>query len=740
MDLSRSPSATRVLCLDNARYIMVLLIVAFHVSAGYSGLNEFYIEADSGGFFLTLRNLLANLPIMQAMFFVAGYFALPSLRGRSYGQFLANKFKRLGIPLLLCILFLGPLMPYLGYYSQSFNGLSSASYWDFWASFLKSGFTAGFTPVVFTTNPQFHQMHYWFLSVLLQFFLLFALGHAAWKKWGHRLPVSANPTTETTSFTKVLLVAALLIGALKSVGNALGLPGGLFAFLLHSPLTSIFVYGGFFVLGIYVHGHRWFVDGRVPGLRTFFALLGSLVLTGLVGFGIYKLGGATPPMYLLIPLGSFFESLLVIWFLVAFIGLTHRYMNRPSEINAKLAANSYLIYLVHYPLILVFRLMLLTWDGPVFLKFSIVLLLSGLVSYLLSQYLIRPFRRTATVGLIGLHIALCVVGLPRSSYSHLLLERSDALHAVVPKDSRPERLNAAQIDQLDGRSRATPVARLSWQDGVFYSAYRPGGLRALMPDGSEILLDPELELGDLIPLANGHLAAVDIQGKRIVELDVEGRILTTLVDSSSSIGLPGRLVGDIRGGIYFTAKVEGSEENAIYYFSPEDRSLTTVKEELPDQTSMALAADGSTLFLVNPEDNHIWASTVLTDGSLGDRRRFAELFLGNGRYGRPPEKTTGSQAEGMTTDDSGRLYVATRFGVQLFSPSGELLGVVNFPDVLLSWNPKRPQSCVFGGPDLSTLYVSYGDEIYTLRTRTTGFRTASPWATGLSLDAAKTSL
>jgi glucans biosynthesis protein C len=740
MDLSRSPSAARVLCLDNARYIMVLLIVAFHVSAGYSGLNEFYIEADSGGFFLTLRNLLANLPIMQAMFFVAGYFALPSLSGKSYGQFLANKFKRLGIPLLLCILFLGPLMPYLGYYSQSFNGLSSASYWDFWTSFLKSGFTAGFTPVVFTTNPQFHQMHYWFLSVLLQFFLLFALGHAAWKKWGHLVPISANPTTETTSFTKVLLIAALLIGALKSIGNALGLPGGLFAFLLHSPLTSIFVYGGFFALGIYIHTRRWFIDGRVPGLRTFFALLGSLVLTGLVGFGIYKLGGETPPMYLLIPLGSFFESLLIIWFLVAFIGLTHRYMNRPSAINARLAANSYLIYLVHYPLIMVFRLMLLTWDGPVFLKFSIVLLLAGLASYLLSQYLIRPFGRTAAIGLIGLHVALCIVGLPRSSYSHLLFERSDALHAVIPADSRPERLNATQPAQLDGRSRATPVARLSWQDGVFYSAYHPGGLRALMPDGSEIVLDSEIEIGDLIPLANGHLAAVDIQGKRIVELDAQGCILATLVDSSSSIGLPERLVGDARGGIYFTAEAEESGENAIFYLSPEGQSFTMVEAGLPNRTSMALDADGSTLFLSNPEDSHIWASAVLADGSLADRHRFAELFLGNGRYGRPSEKTTGSQAEGITTDDLGRLYVATRFGVQLFSPIGELLGVVNFPDVLLSWNPKRPQSCVFGGPDRSTLYVSYGDEIYTLQTRTTGFRATSPWAAGLSLDAAKASL
>ena len=59
------------------------------------------------------------------------------------------------------------------------------------------------------------------------------------------------------------------------------------------------------------------------------------------------------------------EALMVVFFLVLTIGLTHRYLNRPSAFNAKMAENSYYVYLVHYPVILVLRLPLLTVDWPV---------------------------------------------------------------------------------------------------------------------------------------------------------------------------------------------------------------------------------------------------------------------------------------------------------------------------------------------------------------------------------------
>lgn len=717
MNISPPPSRDRLLFLDNLRYLMVLVVVAFHVSAGYSGLNEFYIETHAGGFFTTLRHLIASIPTMHLLFFVSGYFALPSLRGRGYGQFLGRKLHRLGLPWLLCVLFLGPLMPYLGYYSQSFNGLESDRYWDFWLNFAKSGFRDWLTPVVFTTNPQFHQMHYWFLSDLLQFFALFALVHAIWKRWGRPIDLRARGAI---SYPRELLIAGLALGGVKFVDFAVHLPHGVFAFFFNDPLANLFAYGGFFALGVCAHLRGWFADGRAPGLFAFGLLLGLSILLGGIGFGLYKFGAERVPNLLFNALGALFESLMVLWFLTIAVGLTFRYLNRPSRFNAMLAANSYNVYLVHYPLILVFRLLLLTWEGPVGVKFALVLLLALFVSHLLSQYLIRPFPRLSAAALVGLNGILFVFGLPASSYSHLLLERRAELRAVIP-DPRPERLQAWQPASLDARSRATPMARIAWQEGTLYLASQPKGLRALLPDGSSVVLDDSLELRTLAPLPGGNLAAIEVPGNRILALNREGRIGATLVDPSDSTGKLLYLTADARGGIYFTVELEGNGK--LFYRQPEGSLREELANgELKRPVGLALSADGSTLFASDRASAYLWAFAVAADGSLTGGRPFAELFLANGRYGRAELGDIDPQVEGVTTDQEGRLYAATRFGVQVFGPEGRLLGLVTFPDLPLSWSPKRPLSCAFGGPKMSTLYLSCGDEVFALSTQATGFQ------------------
>ena len=110
---------------------MIARVVLFHVCAGYSGMPEFFIESQAGGAVGILRNIIAGLPGMNVLFFVAGFFALPSLLSRGSGDFVRGKLYRLGVPYLLCVFFLAPLMPFLGFYSQSFSGLETDSYWQF---------------------------------------------------------------------------------------------------------------------------------------------------------------------------------------------------------------------------------------------------------------------------------------------------------------------------------------------------------------------------------------------------------------------------------------------------------------------------------------------------------------------------------------------------------------------------------------------------------------------------------
>lgn len=723
METVESRPASRLLFLDNARYLMVLVVVAFHVSAGYSGYSEFYQEPEGGGAFEVVRNLVSVVPTMQLLFFVAGYFALPSLRHRNYGGFLRRKLWQLGVPWLLCVLFLGPIMPYLGYYSQSFNGLTSDSFADFWSRFVASGFSSWFTHSDFTTNPVYHQMHWWFLSVLLQFFVLFALVHAIWTRWGKpgwpaiRLP---------SSVTAELLLAAVTMAAVRAVGNLLELPFGTFAFFFQELGSNLFNHGPFFALGVYACARGWFVERPTPGLASFGILLGALVGLGGIGFGLYTLWGNDGPQPVYVVLGSLFESLMVLWWMVIIIGLTHRFMNRPSSVNAMLAGNSYVVYLIHYPLILVFRLFLLPWDGPALAKWPLVLALALLISHLLSHYLIRPFTRASAMLLVGINVALCVFGLPRSAWSHLLLDRRPELEAVVPQ-GRYTRVLGPRPDDPDARSHATPTVRASWQAGSLYVAARPRGLILLSPEGSQVSLADSLELTAIAPLTEGALAAVEPETRRVLELDGQGRQLAVLADSTDTTRTPVQVIADGRGGIYFTARPREEGDGSIWYRAPDGSPRSVAQGNgLVRPTGLALSANGRRLFVNDAKSAMITVFAVGADGALSDPRPFTELFLGNTRYGRAQLGRLDVGVEGMATDREGRLFIATKPGVQVFTPEGRLLGVVTFPDLPVERNPKRPLSCVFGGREMATLYVACGDEVFAVPTRTTGFLLPAP--------------
>ena len=720
----------RLLFLDNLRYLIVLFVIFFHVSSGYSGFSEYYQETHGGGFWGGLRNFIGPIPRMPMLFFVAGFFALASLQRRGAADFWRRKGQRLVLPWVLCITFLGPIMPYLGFYSQSFNGLESGSYADFWPAFIASGFDfeRWITPVVFTPNTQFHQMHFWFTSVLLQLYGLMCLAYVAWKKWGPDPAAgggAGDATAARASFTKVMLLAALGMAALKALVGAVEPPGGTLLYFIRLDPFGMVTNGGFFALGIYARQRNWFIDGQVPGWRTALALFGMVAACGAAAAGIFFWGEEYVPQAVLVFIGSLGEALMVVFFLVLTIGLTHRYLNRPSAFNAKMAENSYYVYLVHYPVILVLRLPLLTVDWPVWLKFSLVLVGAAVISYLLSEYLIRPRRRLAAAALIGVHLLLFFVGLPRSSYSHLLLENRDRLHAAVP-EQEAVRLVEAPPPGLDIWSMATPVARLSWQDGTLYFATPAQGLQALSPSGTAQVLNADLKLGSLAPLAGGGLAGVD-GATNILELDGRGAVGETLVDSGAVGGTPRHLTGDGRGGLYFTVAPDQGREGAIYYRAPDGRTAVAFR---PDSTvvpaGLALSADGERLFYTADGGPTVRVLRVGPDGALADPRPFAELFLADGRYGRADlERSIDPQAGDMAADAEGRLYVSSRFGLQSFAPDGALLGTVHFP-VDLSWNPKWPRTCSFGGADLSVLYVTLNDEVYALQTRNPGFALPAP--------------
>jgi gluconolactonase len=188
--------------------------------------------------------------------------------------------------------------------------------------------------------------------------------------------------------------------------------------------------------------------------------------------------------------------------------------------------------------------------------------------------------------------------------------------------------------------------------------------------------------------------------RKIVTYDAGGKP-TVVVDDVNSNDLV--VAGD--GGVYFTDPPGGK----VWYVNPK-REKRVVAEGLRPN-GVILWPDQGTLVVTDAQEPVLWTFRVSPDGGLTHKDRY---------YG-PLQIPSGSDrpgSDGMTVDQLGRLYVATRAGLQMFDPTGRLGGTIARPQ------PGPLSNVCFGGAKLDTLYVTAGDKVFKRRTQATGVRYA----------------
>ena len=242
----------------------------------------------------------------------------------------------------------------------------------------------------------------------------------------------------------------------------------------------------------------------------------------------------------------------------------------------------------------------------------------------------------------------------------------------------------------------------------------------MKPDGSfHYVTFGEMLTNGTMPLGNGNLAVCDMFGHRVVEMKTDGtivRIIAEKINDGTRIDGPNDLVVDARGGIYFSdpqylpGQQLAQPGPAVYYIRPDGEVIRVIEVgEFAFPNGVLLSPDGKTLYVCNTNANmrnendalnFIIAYTVNDDGTLTNKRRFAEMAL-NERSQRMGQKSSG--ADGMTIDEEGN---------QIFDTSGELVGTVSFP--------ANPVNMCFGGADLKTIYITANDRIYSLKTNKRG--------------------
>jgi sugar lactone lactonase YvrE len=135
-----------------------------------------------------------------------------------------------------------------------------------------------------------------------------------------------------------------------------------------------------------------------------------------------------------------------------------------------------------------------------------------------------------------------------------------------------------------------------------------------------------------------------------------------------------------------------------------------VARGLNHATGVALSPDQSLLYVGDGRSHWVYSYQIRPDGTLTHKQRYYHLHV--------PDTADDSGAGGMCVDRNGRLYVATRMGIQICDQAGRVNCILPTPG---------PASDVFfGGEKLDTLYAECGGRIFQRQVKVQGVDSSQP--------------
>jgi sugar lactone lactonase YvrE/enterochelin esterase-like enzyme len=188
---------------------------------------------------------------------------------------------------------------------------------------------------------------------------------------------------------------------------------------------------------------------------------------------------------------------------------------------------------------------------------------------------------------------------------------------------------------------------------------------------------------------------------------------TSQVLAYDAAGSPTVLAEDIRGndltvrhdgGIYVTQPGGNGNASRVWYISPKG-DKRVVDTGLRFANGIALSPDQTLLYVADFGSHWVYSFQVQPDGSLLHKQKYFHLHV--------PDIADDAGADGMRVDRDGRLYVATRIGIQVCDQAGRVNAIIPTPN-------GRVANLCFGGADFQTLFATCGDRVYKRKVKVKG--------------------
>ncbi len=210
---------------------------------------------------------------------------------------------------------------------------------------------------------------------------------------------------------------------------------------------------------------------------------------------------------------------------------------------------------------------------------------------------------------------------------------------------------------------------------------------------------PELQRTDQLTTSGQRFAP---DGRRYACDAITGEIVAFTSAGTKSViasGLTGSdLVVRHDGGTYVAVPDVGHQpdHSTVWYIDPSG-AKRMVEPTMHACAGLTLSPDQSLLYVGDAQSHWIYSFQVHADGTLSDKQRYYWLHV--------PDEEDDSGAGAMCADRDGRLYVATRMGIQVCDQPGRVQCILPSPH-------GRITGLTFGGEQFDVLYVCCADKVY----------------------------
>lgn len=218
----------------------------------------------------------------------------------------------------------------------------------------------------------------------------------------------------------------------------------------------------------------------------------------------------------------------------------------------------------------------------------------------------------------------------------------------------------------------------------------------------------------------GRLVSAEHGNRRVTRLEKNGSV-TVLADrwEGKRLNSPNDVVVKKNGDVYFTdpsalyrnypadAKnrpVQELDFNGVYRVTKAGK-LDLLSRDIPYPNGLAFSPDEKKFYVANSRPDKFWMIyDVKADGTIANGRKFFDATSIPGE----------DVPDGMKVDTAGNIYATGPAGLMIFTPSGKLLGSIEFPEL--------PANLAWGDADAKTLYVTARTGLYRIKLNVAGVR------------------